>query len=64
MFCKLKRVVSSSLKMGTLRGLLALLCVLLAGAQTQDLRRRFAGKFAENTSYILRKSCSVCCLRN
>lgn len=34
--------------METLRGLLALLCVFLAGTHAQDLQRnKFAGKFAE-----------------
>lgn len=35
--------------METLRSLLALLCVFMAGAQLQqDQRRRVAGRFAEN----------------
>lgn len=33
--------------MEILRGLLALLCVVLAGAQTQIQRNRLAGKFTE-----------------
>lgn len=36
------------LTMGTFRGLLALLCLFLTEAQTQDRKNRFAGKFAEN----------------
>ncbi len=42
--------------METLRGLLALLCVFLAGAQLQTQTHRLAGKFAETMLYFPRKS--------
>ena len=51
--------------METLRGLLALLCVVMAGAQTQDVLVKFKGKFAEVMLHIARMSSSVfalCCL--
>lgn len=42
--------------METLRGLLALLCVFLAGTHAQDLQiNKFAGKFVEYLSYFLKK---------
>lgn len=47
LFCELLVVFFRRLTMETLRGLLALLCVFLAGAQTTTQINKFAGKFAE-----------------
>ena len=44
--------------METLRGLLALLCVVTAGAQTQDVLVKFKGKF-ENVLHFSRMSSGV-----
>jgi len=45
-------------------GLLALLCAFMAGAQTQNQKERFAGKFAKYMLYYLSAPCSgvgCCC---
>lgn len=49
-----------SLTMESLRALLALLCVFLAGAQTQTQRNMFAGKFAKTICCTFQENALVC----